>query len=169
MPITLQENEKIVFDVVREYLDKNRTFEIQKLLSFINSRFRMRSITINNEGIESILKSLVKKNLLVEGSKLTGDNILNNEKRKLIYKHVIQNPGIHLKRIINEIEFSFNVVIWHLNILGKFNFIKKSYIENRAIFYDSKLEFNEVKIYYFTSKDKSKKIIEYLKINDFGI
>ena len=164
------EKENLVFDVVREYLDKNRVFEINKILSFIKSRFKMNSININNTGIELILKSLVEKNLLVEGSKLSSEDVLLTEKRNIIYNNIIKNPGTYLNKIIKEVGFSFNVVIWHLGILQKFNYIKKGQIENRSIYYSSDLEFKEVKIYYFYNSNKrSKRIIEYLKINDHGI
>ena len=169
MPIALVENERVVFEVVREYLDKNRIFEVNKILSFIKARFRMASVNITEDGIENLLYSLVKKKLLVEGSKLTSENIFENIRRKIIYDIIVQNPGMHLKKMVEGLEISFNVVIWHLNILQKFDYIKKAKIENKVIYFDSKLDFNEVKIYYFTSNDRSRKIIEYLKLNDFGI
>lgn len=170
MPVVaLSDNEKLVYEVVREYLNLNRIFEVEKFTSFIKARFRMASINITEEGIESLLYSLIKKNLLVEGSKLTGDNILDNKKRSVIYDIVFQNPGIYLKKIVDGLEISFNVVIWHLNILHKFEYIKKAHIENKVIYFDSKLNFNEVEIYYFTSNDRSRRIIEHLKLNDIGI
>jgi predicted transcriptional regulator len=164
------EKEKLVFDVVREYLDKNRVFDISNILSFIKSRFKMNSININIEGIELILKSLVEKNLLVEGSKLSRNEVLLTEKRNTIHENILKNPGTYLNKIIKEVGFSFNVVIWHLGILQKFNYVKKGQIENRTIYYSSDLEFKEVKIYYFyNSNARSKRIIEYLKINDHGV
>ena len=57
MPIALTREEQIVLNVVQEYLNKNRYFNMQEVLLFINSRFKMASININIRGIEEILRS----------------------------------------------------------------------------------------------------------------
>jgi len=67
MLIELLEQEKLVLDVVQEYLNKNRYFNMNEIISFIIARFRTASININISGIEEILRSLVSKNLIVEG------------------------------------------------------------------------------------------------------
>lgn len=169
MPIDLSREEKIVLTVVQEYLDKNRQFNMEKILPFIVSRFRLASVNINRNGIEDILRSLIQKNLLVEGSKLSHDDILSNLKRNQIYNFILKNPGTYFNRILKELGLSNHIVVWHLNMLVKFTYIKKEVLDNHDIYFDSDLEFEEVKINYFTSKEKSKKIIEYLKVNNSGI
>ncbi len=169
MSTLLSDNERLVYNVVKEYLDYNRVFNIEKLVSFVKTRFRGASININNEGIESLLRSLVFKRILVEGSKLTQDRVLNNENRNLIHEYICQYPGIHLKKIINELNLSVNVVVWHVTILENFNYINNARIENRIIFYSSDLKFNQVMLYYFTSNEHGKKILDYFKYNNHGI
>lgn len=169
MSIILSEQEEIVLNVVREYLNKNRYFNIEKVLPFIQSRFRRASININTNGIETLLKSLVKKNLIVEGSKLTSEEILHNIKRTRIYNFIVKNPGTYFNKIVSGLNISNHIVVWHLNMLVKFNYIKKEKLENHDVYFDSETNFEEVKVNYYLSNKKCKKLIDYLKINNSGV
>ncbi len=169
MSSELLTQEKIVFTVVQEYLNKNRYFDVNQILPFIVSRFRLSSININVKGIEEILRSLVKKKIIVEGSKLSIDGILNNEKRKTIYEFITINPGTYFYKIVTHLEISNHVVVWHLKMLLKFDFIKVEKFENHDVYFDSNFNIKKSKFAYITSKEKSKKIIEYLRQNDFGL
>ena len=126
MPVALTDQEKIVLNVVREYLDKNRYFNMKKILPFISFRFKLAKININQTGIGKILKSLVEKNLFVDGSKLNQEDILNNSKRHQIYQFILNNPGAYLNRIMLSLELANHIVVWHVEILLKFNLIQKS-------------------------------------------
>lgn len=169
MLIELLEKEKLVLDVVREYLNKNRYFNLNNIIPFIIARFRTASIDINISGIEEMLRSLVRKNILVEGLKLIRDDVLKNEKRKKIYEFILANPGVYFNRIIRALEYSNHIVVWHLEILSKFNFIKKEKFENHDIYFGSDYNLKNKKLRYLTSQEKSSKIIEYLKKFDYGI
>ena len=169
MQIEESEQEKLILKVVEEYLNKNRYFDMSEILPFIISRFRMTSVDINIRKIEQILRTLVKKKIIVEGSKLINSDILTNPKRKLIYDHILENPGIYFNRFLKELNISNHVVVWHLNVLLKFNYIKKEKFDNHDIYFESKFDLKNSKFTYIISKDKSKKIINYLKENDFGI
>ncbi|MFX1455239.1 MAG: hypothetical protein ACFFDB_07665 [Promethearchaeota archaeon] len=169
MPVELSKQEETVLSTVREYLNKNRYFNINDILPFIHARFKMASININLRGIEDILRGLVKKKLLIEGSKLTKDDILTNKKRKQIYLFIVENPGTYFNKIVKSLAMSNHIVIWHLSMLLKFNYIKSEMIDNHQIFFEVKFNLKNVKVNYFTSKEKSKLIIKYLKNNDLGI
>lgn len=169
MPIEVEEREKLVLNVIQEYLNKNRVFNMKEILSFITSRFKMASININNRGIQEILKILVNKKLIVEGSKLYRDDLLNNKKRNVIYEFIVKNPGTYFNRIVKTLSLSNHVVIWHLEILLKFEYIKKQNIENHEVYFDVNYRLRNTELKYFTSKEKSKLIIDYLKSNDFGV
>ena len=54
-------------------------------------------------------------------------------------------------------------------MLARFDFIKREEFENHEIFFDSRLSAMNRKFRYFTSKEESKKILEYLRENDYGI
>ena len=169
MSSELLTQEKIVFTVVQEYLNKNRYFDVNEILPFIVSRFRLSSININVKGIEEILRSLVKKKIIVEGSKLSIDGILNNEKRKTIYEFIKNTPGMYFYKIVTHLGISNHVVVWHLKMLLKFDLIKVEKFENHDVYFDSNFNIKKSKFAYITSKEKSKKIIEYLRQNDFGL
>ena len=168
MSSELLTHESLVFSVVQEYLNKNRYFDVNEILPFIVSRFRMSSININMKGIEEILKSLVKKKIIVEGSKLSIDEILKNEKRKKIYDFILDNPGTYFYKIVTKLGISNHVVVWHLKMLLKFNFIKVEKFENHNVYFDAQFNVKNSKFAYITSKEKGKKIIDYLRENDFG-
>ncbi|MFX0072114.1 MAG: hypothetical protein ACFFAO_13580 [Candidatus Hermodarchaeota archaeon] len=168
MSAALSEEELIVLNVVQEYLNKNRQFNIEKILPFIVSRFRIASININKKGIEGILRSLVRKNILIEGSKLSHQDILANLKRLQIYNYILKNPGTYFNKILIELDLSNHVVVWHLNMLEKFNYIRKEFFDNHDIYFDISLDFKDIKKLYITSQEKNQKIINYLKNNEKG-
>lgn len=161
--------EEIVYNVVLDYLNQNRPFRIYEILPFITSRFAKASININVNGIKEILTSLVKKQLLVEGSVLTKNELLQNDKRKKIFIIVKNHPGIIFNKIVKKSKFSNYIVYWHMSILLKFNCINKATIGKHQIFFNSSVNFKDAKVYYFTSKKKSAQIINFLKENDIGI
>ena len=95
-------NEQTVLNIINEYLDKNRFFSANDIVPFISSRFAKSDINININGIRTILKSLVEKNFIVEGSKLTRNEILTNINRKKIYEYIQKNPGSHFNKIVSK-------------------------------------------------------------------
>ena len=169
MVLELVEEEKIILDIVHDYLNKNRQFTFEEILPYINSRIRLSSINISNEGVRKILISLTNKKLIVEGSKLIKGEILNNEKRKEIYEFIIKNPGTYFNKILHELNYGNHIVVWHLSMLLKFDFISKKILENHEIYYDATTEIEDISSTYYTSKEKSQKIISFMKKDNLGI
>ena len=169
MAEVIANSEQTVLNIINEYLDKNRFFSANDIIPFISSRFAKSGINLNINGIRTVLKSLVEKNVIVEGSKLTRDEILTNLNRNKIYEYIQKNPGINFNKIVSSLNLNIPVVEWHLNILIKFNFIIKEKIDNLDVYFDLNIEPEDRMILYFISKDKSKQIIDFLKINQEGI
>ncbi len=169
MVLELVEEEKIILDIVHDYLNKNRQFTFEEILPYINSRIRLSSINISNEGVRKILISLTNKKLIVEGSKLIKGEILNNEKRKEIYEFIIKNPGTYFNKILHELNYGNHIVVWHLSMLLKFDFISKKILENHEIYFDATTEIEDISSTYFTTKEKSQKIISFMKKDNLGI
>ncbi len=169
MVLELVEEEKIILAIVHDYLNKNRQFTFEEILPYINSRIRLSSINISNEGVRKILISLTNKKLIVEGSKLIKGEILNNEKRKEIYEFIIKNPGTYFNKILHELNYGNHIVVWHLSMLLKFDFISKKILENHEIYFDATTEIEDISSTYFTTKEKSQKIISFMKKDNLGI
>jgi len=169
MDAQLSKDEIIVLNIIKEYLDKNRDFDKEKFYSLISYRLKMAKININNEGLKRIIKSLIDKNLILEGSKLTKDDILSNEKRRKIYTYISQNPGVYYSKIVKDLNYSNHVVIWHLNMLLKFNFIDRIEFMNHFLYYDTNQGPERAKIRYLISLKPSKKILKYLNNKVEGV
>ncbi|MBN1802095.1 MAG: hypothetical protein JW891_11340 [Candidatus Lokiarchaeota archaeon] len=167
MSSELLETEKIVFDMIRDLLSEKQIFDSKKFVSLIISKFANLSINMNKEGIKQILYSLISKNMIIEGSALSIDDVLTNENRKNIYDHLCLNPGKYVAQLMNDLKLSHHVVVWHLAILRKFNFIEKQSFDNHVLYYDSRMDFSDVKKSYLISKNK--KILDYLKQNNIGV
>lgn len=161
--------EKAVLGIIQDYLNKNRVLDMDKIVPIIQSRLREKSKRLTIYGIQLILKSLQEKKLIVKASKLTHDDILNNNKRRKIHKFILNYPGTHFNRIVSKLKISSHVVVWHLNILQKFGYIKKEKIENREIYYTPDINKQKVHQLYYIYKANSQKIINYLKENNIGV
>ncbi|MFX1280816.1 MAG: winged helix-turn-helix transcriptional regulator [Promethearchaeota archaeon] len=169
MSVDLSQHENLILNIVQEYLSLNKFFDMKKVLPFIQSVLRSALVDLNTRAIEEILRSLVKKRLIVEGTKLTKNDILVNETRNKIYNYILKNPGSYFNKIVIDLNINKPVVVWHVKMLERFGYIKREVFENHAIFFDTSLTDKKKKVGYFTSNEKSKRIIEYLKLNDFGI
>ncbi|MFX1257690.1 MAG: hypothetical protein ACFFAN_07525 [Promethearchaeota archaeon] len=164
----LEEYEEIIFEIIQEYLNKKRVFYMEKLIPYLNKKISKSKFNIANSGIQKILLSLVKKNMIVEGTTLTKKEVLMNSRRKEIYDYINKNPGKYVTKISKKLKINSNVVFWHLKILIKFNFIKKIIIDNHIVYFNSNINLRDAKKIYLISKEKSKKIINYLESNNFG-
>ncbi len=164
----LIQNEKVVYNFIQEYLDKNRSYNAYDLIDFINSRCSKASININRKGIKRILESLLKKNLIAEKSTFTKDDVLLNSNRQSIHLCIIKHPGIHFNKLYKKLNLSIAVVEWHLNILTKFHFIRKKHFDNYDAYFDSSLDPELDEIRHVISRKKCRKIIEFLKTHNEG-
>ena len=169
MTFEFSQHEKLVLDIVQDYLSHNKYFNMVKIIPFIRSNLKTVSVDLNARAVEEILGSLVRKKFIVEGTNLTQLDVLKNSKRNQIYNYILKNPGAYINKIVRLLNISKPVVVWHINMLLRFDFIRKEEIENHEIFFDSKLSSGASKFTYVTSKDRSKKIIDYLKENNFGV
>jgi len=169
MSQTLEEYEDIVVEAIQGYLKNNRVLNMEKIIPYLNDKLRKSKTNISNGGLQKILISLVKKSIIIEGTTFIKKDVLKISKRKDIYDYIKENPGSYLNKIANKLNISNIVVFYHLNILAKFNFIKKMNIDNHEVYFDLNVNLRDTNKLYLTSKEKSKKIINYLKINNFGI
>ncbi len=168
MTETLLKYEEKVFEITTEYLNKNRYFNLENIIPFINVRLKEYSINLNYNGIREILKSLIKKKLILERSKLTKNEILNNTNRQIIYDFISNNPGVYFNRIAGELNLSNYILAWHIKMLMNFDFIKSSIIDKHETFFNINIPPEEYRMHYTLSNKKIREIINYIKLNQDG-
>ena len=169
MALKTNEIENVVFNAIKSFLNENRVLKKENLIRYIKSYFSKSSINLNERSIIENIESLIKKGRIVEGSKLISEDVLNNPKRRKIYEFIRENPCVYFNTIVTSLKLSNNLVFWHLNVLLKFNFIKKSMIENHEIYFDKSIPHGNIKKLYFQNKEISKKILNCLKNDEVGI
>ena len=153
--------ESVVLELVKEYLAKKTFFSIKDIIEFVNYRVRSNP-NINRNKIEVILKSLIKKRIVIPGTRLMKNNIIENPKRNEIFNLIKKNPS-NINQIMKALKMGSNHALWHLSCLEKFQFIRSKKISNRKIFYkfDSNPKFDE--LYYYLKLEIVQNIINLLK------
>ena len=169
MTTNLIKQEEVVYQIIRKYLNQNRYLQISEVIPFVKAKLVKKKVNINETGIVKILSSFIKRNVIVEGSKLLQEDVLKIPKRRKIYDYILKNPGVYYYDILKTLKISSHVVRWHLNVLLIFNFINSSKIENHDVYFSINFNPMKVRALYYISNEKCSKIIDYLKFNDHGI
>ncbi len=158
---SLNSAESVVLELVKEYLRKKPFFSIEDIVVFINNRVRANP-NLNKNSIELIIKNLIKKRILIPGTKLMKNNIIEHPIRNEIYNYIRKNPS-NVNDIMKAINIGSNQALWHLSCLEKFRFTRSKKIENQRIVfeYDSNSDLDE--FYYYLKQDVVLEIIALLK------
>lgn len=160
--------ESQVLALVEEFLNHNRVCYKPDLVSFIKNRNFQDDNGLNHNGVEHILDSLAAKHVIAEGSKITRNTILSNLNRSSIYEEIKNNPGVYLNKLSKNLGLSIFLTNWHLNILLRFNMIRKQEFNKQIAYFDSELPSENDYIFQVISRAKCSEIIEYLKLNSKG-
>ena len=67
--------------------------------------------------------------------RLSLEEVLENENRSKIIDLILENPGIHLNELLRETELSPGNLVWHLDILEKYEIIGKKHVSNYVVFF----------------------------------
>lgn len=125
-----------VIKIAKEVIENNNVLNTQILYTIAKRRLK-----IPRKGLLSIIQSLINEKILVEGSKYTRGEILNNDFRYKLYRFLSSNLGAHFSMIRKQLLednknnlVSSGQLIWHLEMLLKFNYIKKIKIKNYTVF-----------------------------------
>ncbi|WP_456472637.1 winged helix-turn-helix transcriptional regulator [Methanocaldococcus sp.] len=90
------------------------------------------------------------------------EEVLLNNTRRMIYEHILDNPGIHLRAIAEDLNLSVSTVLWHLRILEKAGLIKKEKLDNKLTFYPTYINKEDMPKFYLRTKIQ-REIFNYLK------
>ncbi|MFX1274861.1 MAG: winged helix-turn-helix transcriptional regulator [Promethearchaeota archaeon] len=163
--ILLSEEEEKVFDAIQHYIEHNRVFNYEKIVPYISNTFSRTDININEKGIKSILESLIQKKIIIPGSKLTKKIVLHNPNRKLIYDFIKRNPGYYFHRLIKTLKLPNHVITWHLDVLLKFGYIIKAFIDHHEVYFHPNVDQSDYHALYALSKTKTQKILSFMYRN----
>ena len=131
-----------------------------------------RELKIPRQGLNTIIQMLLNRKILVDGSRFTKETILRNKIRYYIYWLVKTNIGAHFsflkKEVAQQKESDMGVghLIWHLEKLIKFNFIKKVKVKNCTIFLPVEISDEEGILYFIMRDDLNRQIVEILLENE---
>ncbi len=165
--ILITKKEMKIFDLIQEYLNHNRIFTKDSVVSYIKSRSKTNG-NLNYNGIITVIDSLLTKNLILEGSKFTRKTVLLNSNRKTVYDMINEYPGIYMNKLSKKLKLSPFVIKWHLSILSKFNLIRKLKLNNKISYFNSSLNTENDELFNIISREKCMKIISFLHKNNKG-
>lgn len=157
-----------VIEIAKEVINNHNVLDTELLY-----RLAKRRLKFPRKGLLSIIQLLINKKVLVEGSKYTRDEILNNKYRFHLYRFLTSYLGAHFSSIRKQIvtDNSGNLgssgqLIWHLEMLIKFNYIKKIKIKNYTVFLPYEID-DEIGLLHFVLHDEIYlKIIQLLISNE---
>jgi len=152
--------ETVVLELIKEYLKKKSFFSIEDIVVFINNRVKSNP-NLNKNSIEIIIKKLIKKRILIPGTKLMKNNIIEHPIRSEIFNFIKDYPS-NINEIMKALNIGSNQTLWHLSCLEKFRFIRSKKIDNQRIIfkYDSNPEFDE--FFYYLKQDIVQDIVNLL-------
>ncbi|MFX1420554.1 MAG: hypothetical protein ACFE9N_16780 [Promethearchaeota archaeon] len=164
----LDKEETQVYKLVKEYLKKKPFFSIPDIITYLIYNLR-KNKNINRNRIENVLKTLIEKNLIIPGSKLVKENILENSKRREIFEYICSNPGCNINDVMKALQIGSNQALWHLKFLEIYQFIRAVKFDNQKIFFKFQLNAYYDKMFYYLRNESIKKILLLLRSSKEGI
>ena len=149
-----------VLEIAEDIIRGNQVLDA-KLLYYKAKRI----LKIDKKELLATIEFLIKKKILVEGSKLTKDLVLLNTHRKNIYNYIIKNHGANFSSIRDNYKGTTGSpghLIWNLEMLLKFNYIKKIKFKKYTLFVPLNMEENTAIIYFILKDELNMKIIDLL-------
>ena len=167
----LSDVETAVFILIKEYLKKNRVFNVKNIIPWIVQSLSSYNLDppLNEAGVEKILWHFIRERIVIPGSKLTKEKLLENYSRKSIYNHVFKNPGTHLREIMNKLELGAHATLWHINLLIKFGYVRFTAIGKYKTFFVSSLPDTLDKEIFYLGNATINEIIQLMVVNGEGL
>ncbi len=160
--LTLSKEEVTVLKIVKEYTKRKPIVEAINLVNYVNYRLRLNP-EFNKTRIERIIKEMIRKNLILIGTKLVKEDILTLPARKQIYDYICSHPGTNINEIKEQLHIGSNHVIWHLKYLEKFKFVRIRDFENQRVLFPTSSPSEDDSIIFLLRNKKVKAIIDLLE------
>ncbi len=150
--------------VAEEIIGNNKVLSAEYLYKLAKRRLKA-----PRKELMGIIQWLLKKRILLEGSKLTRQLVLSNQFRSAIYEFIKGHLGVNFCLIKQEVGPSTTgsvrspgQLIWHLQMLIKYEFVKRIKYKNYSIFTPADIE-PEMGVLVFLLRDEiNRKIVELL-------
>jgi DNA-binding transcriptional ArsR family regulator len=100
------------------------------------------------------------------GERIRRENVLQNRKRREIYRFVVNNPFSHFRKITRLAGVGPNEGSWHLRILEKMGLIKSKYVGRYLTYHANNSDHvRDSQLISLISNSNATKIVEYLLKN----
>ena len=155
-------NIKRVLEIAEEILQEQQVLTLDKLFSRAK-----RILKIPNSGLKSIIQYLVNKKILVDQSRFTRLSVMSNPVRKQLYLTLRNNIGVHLaalKKLLQQNNPNLGVgqLLWHVDMLIKFDYIKSMKVGNYLILLPKEIEDDYGRISFFLRDELNWRILKLL-------
>ncbi len=160
-----------VLEIAQELLNQNKVLNIENLYNIAKKRLKL-----PRNGLLYIIQYLINKKVLIEGSKFSKKSALTNYYRNKVYKYIRTHPGVHFSHLRKKVlsDDSGNIgssgqLVWHLEMLLKFAYIKKIKVGNYTVFLPFEMGENEGEIFFLLRDKINNKILDLLTEQDLII
>ncbi len=148
--------------LTNEVVKANKTFQIDTLYQLAKEK-----LNFSSEKFVKTFNTLFNNETYIESAELEKNDVLANPIRAKIFRLINEQPGAHFSNIIklmveeNE-KVSLGQFFWHLEILTKYNFIKKIEFRNFTLYFNTNID-DFMGICFFLIRERiNRKIVDYL-------
>jgi len=160
-----------VLEIAQELLNQNKVLNIENLYNIAKRRLKF-----PRNGLLYIIQFLINKKVLIEGSKFSKESVLSNYYRKKVYNYIRTHPGIHFSQLRKkalsgglEETGSSGQLIWHLEMLLRFDYIKKIKVGHYTVFLPFEMDEDEGKLFFLLRDRINSKILHLLTEQELTI
>ncbi|MDD1776760.1 MAG: ArsR family transcriptional regulator, partial [Candidatus Helarchaeota archaeon] len=161
---TFTENQRIIYEIAREYLQKHPNFTKDELFSVCK-----RTSKLPDNEILNILDTFIHKKVFIMGSRLTSENVLKNEIRNQICDFITKNPGMNFTQILTKYRIGPYEGRWHLEMLKKFGLIREQKFEKYSSYFHKNFPQDKDLIVFTLRNTNAFKIYSCLKDQPFKV
>ena len=168
-PLSLENpNVQSVIVIAEDMMNQGKILTIERLYNFSK-----KILKIPQSGLISIIHYLINSHVLLEGSKFSRETVLMNRLRKNILEYIRLNGCAHFSILRREVlserdgnPGSSGQLVWHLEMLMNFNYIKKIKVGNFTVFLPIEMEVKLGIINFLLMDEINRKIVDLLTIQN---
>ena len=91
--------------------------------------------------------------------KVTGETVLMNPQRQLIFQYLSKYPCNHMNGIVRDLGLSYPTVKWHIDLLVKQEFVSYMKVGNKNVYFPyNMIAEKDIERFTFLNKDKAREL-----------